>query len=91
MVKSTANNRNSLMGMTLALFALNKQKEKKTEVYWVIEESDSLNDEARVKFYNDADELLHEEVIKGIHADIIDDTTILRLNQTKQAIEYNLN
>lgn len=67
-----------------------KPKTKKPKVYWVIQEAEKSNEDVLVKYFNDKNEVIFEETFKGIVQGVIDEVTIQKLNQTKNAVLQKL-
>jgi hypothetical protein len=77
----------NLYNMAITLFALNnKQKAKKPQVYWVIDETDYDNSSVIIKYFDENDDLLHQEVIVGLVNGVVDDELMLQLNETKEKV-----
>ncbi|MCU0443298.1 MAG: hypothetical protein MUE85_00170 [Microscillaceae bacterium] len=77
----------NLLNMAITLFALNnKQKARKPQVYWVIDENDCDTSSVIIKYFDENDALLHQEVISGLTNGIMDEEVVLQLNQTKERV-----
>jgi hypothetical protein len=87
-MKSLAYNQTkNLYNMAITLFALNnKQKARKPHVYWVIDENDCDNSSVIIKYFDENDYLLHQEIIVGLVNGVMDDELMLQLNQTKERV-----
>ncbi len=71
----------------MTLFTLNlKTKNKKTNVYWVIQEAERPSEKILVKYFDDKNQVLFQECITGILNGVIDDAIVQKLNQTKKKL-----
>ena len=68
---------------------LRKQIKKVNEIFWVIEENEEKRNEALVKFYNQCNQLIHQERVRGIQANVIDQSTLYQLNQIKKRVSQS--
>ena len=79
-------NQNSLLGIALTLFAVNKHRQKKNDIYWVIDEEVNQNEEITVKYYNEDNQLVHSQIIPGLKKGFLDEESMYQLNQIKSQI-----
>jgi hypothetical protein len=67
----------------------NRHNLAQKNIFWVIEESEVFSCCTAIKFYNQVDELLHCEEMKGIDYKNLDEDQIKKLNQKAQQILLN--
>ena len=62
----------------------NKNKKSKQEIFWVIEENEDNLNTTLVKFYNQNDQLLHQEILIGLQKDILDTNALQKIKKISQ-------
>ncbi|MDX2303230.1 MAG: hypothetical protein NW226_10540 [Microscillaceae bacterium] len=85
-MQSQKKHHSSLLGIALTIFAVNKQKEKKEEIYWVIAEDDQDDEILTVKYYSETNQLIHTQTFPGLKKGILDEDSMYQLNQIKSEI-----
>ncbi len=81
----------SILEMASTLFSNHsKSKRRKRQVYWVLEEVETEREVTTVKYYDDHNELVHQEALPGVKRGILDEETMQKLNQIKEQVRIQL-
>jgi hypothetical protein len=82
-------NKKNFITMAFTFFALQNKSQppKKSQIYWVIDEPEGNEASVLVRYFNDQNDVIHQESLALMKMGVIDEEVIFQINQVKSTLQ----